>query len=108
MAANLSRPETDAVAELINRRRRQVLVHSILYYDMDSPLVTDAVFDQWARQLAQLQADHPVISGKVAYRWREFADFDGSTGYHLPLHDPHARSTALGLLQYARRARPQT
>ncbi|MFI7630307.1 DNA ligase LigA-related protein [Microbispora rosea] len=93
------------MAELINRRRRQVLVHSILYYDLDSPLITDGVFDEWARQLAQLQTEHPAISCKVAYRWRDFADFDGSTGYHLPLHDPHARSRALGLLAYARRER---
>lgn len=106
MAANLSK-SAEAVAELINRRRRQILIHSILYYELGSPLVTDATFDRWARELAQLQNEHPTISRRVPYMWREFADFDGSTGFHLPLHDPDARSRALSLLQYARRAQRQ-
>ena len=35
------------IAELIQRRRLQVLVHSYIYYERNTNLVTDAVFDRW-------------------------------------------------------------
>lgn len=33
--------------ELINQRRRQVLVHSCLYYRMGEQVVSDFQFDKW-------------------------------------------------------------
>ena len=35
-----------SVKELIKRRRLQMLVHSAIYYDMDTQIITD---DQWQR-----------------------------------------------------------
>lgn len=37
--------DEERIRELIHRRRRQVLVHSILYYKLDQTLIADAQFD---------------------------------------------------------------
>lgn len=74
------------IAELIQQRRLQVLVHSCIYYNLNKNLVSDATWDKWARELVQLQADYPKIAEKVI--WAEaFDGFDGSTGFDLPIHD---------------------
>lgn len=89
---------TEEVAELIHRRRRQVLVHSIIYYRLDTSILSDSQFDNWARELAQLQKDHPEVSESVEYMRDEFRDFAGETGHHLPLMDERASNIANLLL----------
>ncbi|MFD0044769.1 hypothetical protein ACFVGV_06215 [Pseudarthrobacter scleromae] len=78
----------DAVARLIRWRRHQVLVHSILYYRFDSPLISDHTYDSLAQELIQLQREHPEISEGVDYKLDAFRDFTSSTGYDLPLFSP--------------------
>lgn len=56
-----------------------MLVHSALYYRLDSPLVTDAQFDLWARELAQLQAIHDA---PIGFYDGEFADWQGTAQAH--------------------------
>jgi hypothetical protein len=92
----------DRIRELIHRRRRQVLVHSILYYRYDSPLISDATFDSWARELAALQKAHPELAEEVAYMRERFRGFTGNTGYDLPLGDPAAVAVAWRLVEHAR------
>lgn len=87
------------IEELIHRRRRQVLVHSIIYYRFNTTVIDDATFDLWARELAQLQKDHPDVSAKVDYHREAFEGFDGETGYHLPLHDKRAMRVAGHLMK---------
>lgn len=77
------------VAELLNRRRRQILVHSIIYYKMDDNLISDSTWSAWATELEELQKKYPDIAAKVPYA-EEFKDFDHSTGMNLPLDDPDA------------------
>lgn len=89
-----------SVEELIRRRRHQVLVHSILYYRHGESTLSDATFDAWARELAQLQRDNPDISASVEYQREAFADFAGETGYHLPLMDERANAAALDVLRF--------
>ncbi|WGH21224.1 DNA ligase [Arthrobacter phage ObiToo] len=93
----------DVVASLIERRRRQILVHSILYYRLDSSLIPDATYDAWAQELIRLQAEHPEISESVAYHLDAFRNFTSSTGYDLPLGDPAANRVARDLLTYSER-----
>lgn len=88
----------EAIAELINRRRRQVWVHSILYYKYDMNLITDAIWSKWAKELVQLQKDYPDISEKVEYA-DVFRDFDYSTGSTLPLDDPYMNTVAHNLMR---------
>ena len=67
----------------ISTLQRWILVHSILYYEMDTSVVEDKVFDANARQLVQMQAEHPGEAEETQY-WYVFFDFDGSTGFDLP------------------------
>lgn len=86
------------VEERINRLRRQVLVHSIIYYRLGTSVIDDSVFDSRARELAQLQKDHPKQSENVEYMREAFRDFTGETGYHLPLDDERAYNVALEIV----------
>ena len=74
------------IAELIQQRRFQILIHSCIYYQFNSNLISDKKFDSWARELAQLQLDYPEIAKQVMYA-EEFEGFDGTTGFDLPLEN---------------------
>ena len=74
------------IAEKIQQRRLQMLIHSCIYYEMDRNIITDKKWDEWARELKKLQEDYPDISRQVMY-YAEFKDWDASTGAFLPLKD---------------------
>lgn len=74
------------IAELIQQRRLQLLVHSCIYYEMNKNMIPDTTWDRWAKELVQLQAQHPMIAKEVIYA-EEFLGFDGSTGFDLPIRD---------------------
>jgi NAD-dependent DNA ligase len=86
------------LAELIHRRRRQILLHSILYYKHDATLIPDATYDAWAQELIRLQAEHPEASEGVACHREAFRAFTSSTGFDLPLDDVRANRVARDLL----------
>lgn len=67
---------------LINRRERQILVHSYIYYELDQNLIPDSTWTKWAFELAELRDKHPDIYKRSVYSWA-FIDFDGSTGFDL-------------------------
>lgn len=86
------------VADLILRRRLQILVHSCIYYHMDQNLISDKQYDTWARELQKTQNEHPDISEKV--RWAgAFKDYDASTGFDLPITDEWVMQKARYLLK---------
>jgi len=68
--------------ELISRRR-QILLHSFLYYQLNESLIDDYVFDKWSKELADLQLRYPNEAMQAVYA-EEFKDFDGSSGYDIP------------------------
>ena len=71
---------TNPTAELIKRRRIQVLVHSCIYYALDDNIVPDHIFDNWAKELEQLMKDHPgAYSDRFDYA---FKNWDSSSGYN--------------------------
>ena len=89
----------DQIAERITRRRRQLLIHRILYYRFDANLITAAHWTLWAIELENLQADYPDIAEKCPYA-EAFSGFDHSTGYNLPLGDIWANRKARQLLAW--------
>lgn len=93
---------SDDIYELISRRRRQIIVHSIIYYRLNENLISDYQWSQWAVELYQLQTKYPEIANQCCYA-EEFRDFDPSTGYNLPLGDPKLYSTAVRLLAYSKK-----
>lgn len=88
----------EVVYELISRRRRQILIHSIIYYKMNESIVTDALWASWAVELEELQKRYPEIAAKAPYA-DGFEDFDHSSGFNLPLDDPSAVAKARYILQ---------
>lgn len=94
------------IAELIQRRRLQLLVHSCIYYAYNENLVTDDTWTKWALELEGLQAQYLEIANKV--RWAEaFKGFNYSTGYNLPFEEIGIRSKAIQLLRYAEKRKEQ-
>ena len=84
------------IAELIQQRRIQMLVHSCIYYKLNTNLVSDRQWDMWARELRQLQTDYPHIAEKVIWN-EEFKDWDASTGAFLPLDNKWVLEKAMKL-----------
>ena len=78
-----------------------MLIHSYLYYQMDESIISDDLWQKWADELTALHEAHPELKMKVKYFDREFSDWDGSTGMHLPKTD-YVRSRAEGVLQHHR------
>jgi len=85
------------IAELIQQRRFQILIHSCIYYQFNGNLISDKQFDSWARELAQLQLDYPEIAKQVLYA-EEFDGFDGTTGFDLPLENEWVMKKAQKLM----------
>lgn len=85
--------EPQTITERIQQRRIQMLAHSYLYYELDDPIISDDQWQRWADELTQLQAAHPNACGFYSHA---FADWDGSTGMHLP-RDEWVRQDALML-----------
>ena len=86
------------IAEKIKQRRRQMLVHSYLYYEKDTNIVSDSKWAEWAKELEQLQKDYPKESAEVEFA-EQFVDWDGSSGAHLKYSDNIKRVAEI-LLSY--------
>lgn len=87
------------IKELILRRRKQILVHSCIYYRLNESLITDSKFDEWAYELVELQKENPEEANSLPYT-KAFEGFDGSTGFNLPYGEPEIVSVALRLINY--------
>ena len=70
------------IAEKIQQRRYQMLVHSYIYYELNENLVSDSQWSTWAMELVDLQSKYPDIAERVIYA-KDFADWDGSSGAFL-------------------------
>lgn len=61
---------------------RYIIVHSIIYYEMDESVISDKKFDKKAQALARLINKYPEEVKNSEY-FQVIHDFDGSTGFHL-------------------------
>lgn len=88
------------ITSLIQRRRRQILVHSCLYYRFNTNLVPDWQYDSWGKELSKLQREYPDISKEVIY-YEWFKDFTDNcySGYNLPTHHYEIINVAQRLLR---------
>jgi hypothetical protein len=71
------------IEEAVKHRRSQMLIHSYLYYHLDDPIIPDDKWQEWAEDLTELHKTCTMIG----FYDKEFADWDGSTGMHLPVDD---------------------
>ena len=89
---------TQSIQEKIRQRRRQLILHSFIYYVLSDNIISDRKWTQWSRELCDLQQKYPKESAEVEY-WSLFRDFDGSTGFHLTVDcDPWVDAKAKLLL----------
>lgn len=91
------------IEQCIRQRRQQIAVHSYLYYQLDSPIVSDDTWQRWADELVTLQQQPHE---RVPFYDREFFDWDGSTGMHLP-KDPWIAGMAAMVLRLHERYQPR-
>ena len=61
---------------------RYIIVHSIIYYEMDESVISDKKFDKKAQALVRLINKYPEEVKNSEY-FQVIHDFDGSTGFHL-------------------------
>jgi NAD-dependent DNA ligase len=90
------------VREIILQRRKQMAVHSCLYYMMDESIVSDDQWQRWADELERLQNAHPEFM-KIGFMDSEFRDWTGATGAHLNHRHPWTRIKAERILEYHNR-----
>lgn len=97
----------ERILALINRRERQILVHSYLYYELDESLISDDKWSEWAKELCELRDTFPKIFQNSEYVIT-FSTFDPSTGFDLraAYTRPEIERVALYLLRISKRARP--
>ena len=87
----------EEILELINRRERQVLVHSCLYYHFNTSIIADAEYDKWSHQLYDLIVENPV-EFKNSVFYKDFKTFDGNTGMGLQYDSAYAMRVAERLI----------
>lgn len=66
--------------EILNKKQRQLIVHSFIYYVYNQNIWSDYKFDSEAKEVVLLM-QQPFAVNSVFYDL--FKDFDGSTGFHL-------------------------
>lgn len=94
----------DEIAAKISQRRRQVLVHSIIYYRFDENIVPDHKWMQWAQELVALQQEHPALAAQCPLA-KEFEGWTGESGFQLPMADPYWVGRAQWLIEVEKRKR---
>lgn len=70
------------IRDKINQRERQILLHSYLYYVLDTSVVDDSKWSQWAEELEYMLHEYPE-EAKCSEFFKYFKDFDHSTGANL-------------------------
>ena len=66
--------------DVIESLRRQILVHSCIYYVLDNNVISDKKYDTLSSNLVKLQQENPDFEGMYHY---VFDDFDNNTGFDL-------------------------
>lgn len=96
-----TRPDGWTIRQEILMLRRQMLIHSCLYYELDESIITDHQWQDRANRLARIQTKYK--NPKVDFFDEEFEGWDGSSGYHLPLRHPWVVGKARQILELHRK-----
>lgn len=76
-----------SIKDKIRQRRAQMLIHSCIYYELNTEIISDHLWQKWADELEKLQKENPADCEINFYDW-EFKDWTGATGNHLPHRNP--------------------
>lgn len=67
----------------ISYLQRRIIVHSILYYELDNSLIDDWDYDGISKQLVRLMNETSEGECEKSDYWYCMHDFDGTTGFDL-------------------------
>lgn len=96
----------EPMVALIERRQRQLLVHSYIYYEKNTNIIDDETFDLWSTEVVALQEKYQHEFKQTEY-YSQFKNFDGSTGMDLPYKLPWVIAAGDNLLRIAREGKVQ-
>lgn len=68
--------------EKIDYAARYIIIHSIIYYELNESVISDKKFDKKSAILVKLMNKYPEETKNSEY-YRAIYDFDGSTGFLL-------------------------
>ena len=89
-----------AIMSEIKRLRLCVLVHSIIYYRLNTSVISDYQYDKFAKKLKSLQDKFGDLSSAVREYRDEFEGWDGCSGYNLKcMSDSWAVKKAIQLVK---------
>jgi len=86
----------DSIENKIKQRRIQILIHSCIYYVFGENIIEDYLFDEWCKEYVSMMKDYD--GDYTDYFDKDFEDFTGETGFHLPLRHPWVMSKAQYLI----------
>lgn len=92
----------DEIKTKIRQRRAQMLIHSCIYYELNDNIVSDHRWQSWADELEVLQRDNPNCCN-IDFFDREFLNWDGATGNHLPHRHPWVLNKANYIIELHRK-----
>ena len=91
------------IADRIKQLRLELLVHSVIYYELNDNIITDAEWSKRAMELVSISAKYPEIAENTPLA-EMYKGFDGSTGFDLAAKaDDAARGKAKYLLMNRRK-----
>ena len=88
------------IHERINQRRRQLLVHSFLYYQLNTSEISDHQYDKFCLDLIDLQEKYPKKAEECIFP-EEFRGFQMGGSYALPYAHPDVQRWAFRFLEAA-------
>ena len=91
-------------ATKINYLQRRIIVYSIMYYEQNESCVSDQYYDSISHQLVELQRTCDPAEFRRSTYYYAMYDFDGSTGFDLPLRNPEISKKALAILEIYERS----
>ena len=76
------------ILEKINQRESQILMSSYLYYQNNTNIVEDHVFDNWMVELAELRDKYPKEFSQSRY-YEDYKDWIEGSGAFLDYAKPN-------------------
>ena len=76
------------ILEKINQRESQILLGSYLYYQKNTNIVEDHVFDNWMVELAELRDKYPKEFSQSRY-YEDYKDWNEGSGAFLDYAKPN-------------------
>lgn len=74
--------------------QRFIIVHSFIYYELDSNIISDKEYDSACKKLVKYKEDYPDLWKSSEY-YKQFGDeYNGATGFTL-YHDLNDKQKAI-------------